>query len=237
MSRIDELDGFLLVDKPAGLTSFSVVARVRKLSGARKVGHAGTLDPIATGLLVLALGKATKRIGPIADLSKEYLFSLQFGTRTDTDDMEGKILSTCDASSVSLEAIEGILPEFRGRIMQVPPRYSAIKISGRRAYALARSGIEPELKPRQVTVHRLDLLDVKPPAASFLLQCSKGTYVRSLARDMGERLGCGACVSRIRRTQIGSFRVDNALALDSLTPGNIAASLQYGNPVLGGLRK
>lgn len=219
------LEGFLLVDKPAGITSFGVVARVRHMSGVRKVGHAGTLDPIATGLLILALGKATKRISAITDKNKEYVFTLCFGTRTDTDDLDGKVLTTADASMVSAEMIEEILPEFRGKIMQKPPRFSAIKIGGSRAYALARSGIEPDLKAREVTVHGLQLLSIEPPAATFVLQCSKGTYVRSLARDMGEKLGVGACVSRIRRTKIGSFHVENAHRLDSLDPELIAKNL------------
>ncbi len=220
-----DLGGFLLIDKPQGVTSFAVVACIRKLTGVKKVGHAGTLDPIATGLLILALGKATKSIDKIAGLDKTYWFTLCFGTRTDTDDLDGRVIAREDASALAVESINAVLPEFRGSIMQTPPQYSAIKISGRRAYKLARSGIEPGLRSRPVTVFDLALKSVAPPLADFVLHCSKGTYVRALGRDLGERLGCGACVSQIRRTQIGPFGIEDALSMGDVDLGKIVSGV------------
>jgi tRNA pseudouridine55 synthase len=209
------LHGFLVVDKPGGLTSHDVVARVRRAAGrGSRVGHAGTLDPMATGVLVLALGVATRLLEWATGHDKRYRAELTLGVETDTYDAEGRVVAE-RAADVSLAELEGALARLRGPIEQRPPAFSAVQVGGRRLYDLARRGeaVEPPL--RRVTVHELTLLDWRPPRATLELLCSKGTYVRSLAHDLGQALGCGAHLSALRRLASGAFEIGDALALEA----------------------
>lgn len=218
------LDGVLLVDKPAGPSSQGVVTAVRKALGAEKAGHTGTLDPFATGLLVVCLGRATKLAGYLTGEDKEYEATVALGVATDTDDSTGRELARADASRVTRAAVEEALAVFRGTIAQVPPDYSAIQRDGKRMYDLARKGEAVRLEPRQVVVHSLDLRSFEPatgtegPAAMarahLRLRVSKGTYIRAIARDLGRALGVGGHLTVLRRTASGGLRADEALPLD-----------------------
>jgi len=211
---------FLNIDKPKGITSHDVVHRVRKLTGIKQVGHAGTLDPMATGVMVVALGKACRLLRFLDD-DKSYLATITLGITTDTDDIEGKVLSENAAACKtppSLETVEKALAPFRGEIEQVPPYYSAIHVDGKRLYELARSGAAPpEIKPRAVTIHSLDLVSYEAPLLTIRVHCSKGTYIRSIARDLGEALGLGGTLSALRRETSGRFKIDSASSLDQLS--------------------
>jgi tRNA pseudouridine55 synthase len=208
--------GWLVLDKPQGMTSTQAVGAVKRLFEAQKAGHAGTLDPLATGILPIALGEATKTVPFAVDGEKAYRFTVRFGAETDTDDSEGSIVETSE-SRPSRAAIEAVLDDFTGEISQVPPRYSAIKIDGNRAYDLARSGAAVELEPRTVVIEDLRLVEM-PDAetAVFEAECGKGTYVRAIARDMGRTLGCLGHVIALRRTRVGSFDETDAVGLDAL---------------------
>lgn len=244
------MNGFLNIDKPAGLTSHDVVARVRRLAGRGvKVGHAGTLDPMATGVLPVALGSATRLIEYLADAHKGYRGVVRLGQITSTDDAEGEILEDRPVPPLSDAQIAAALAQFRGPIMQVPPIYSALHHEGRRLYDLARAGLHVDLPPRPVTIYRLELVphegepdqtaDDRRPTTALLpaadaaghaspadpatphtftldIACSKGTYIRALARDIGAALGCGAHLAALRRTQVGAFQVDAATPLAAL---------------------
>ena len=213
--------GLLLVDKPAGLTSHDVVARVRRLARTRRVGHTGTLDPDATGLLPLTLGACTKLSNFLTLNEKVYLFESHFGSETTTDDASGEVCHRGDASGLSAEAIERELDSFRGEIMQRPPRYSAVRVDGQRAHELARRGVDFELEARPVIIHELELLgwDAERHLASMSMRCGSGTYVRSVVRDLGRELGCYAHTDMIRRTQVGPFSLASALPLERLEDG------------------
>lgn len=225
------MDGILLIDKPAGPTSHDVVERVRTALGTRRVGHAGTLDPPASGLLVLGVGKALKLLEFMEGHDKEYEFTVLFGRATDTDDATGRTLREADASALARGAVESALARFRGEIDQVPPRYSAVKVGGKRLHEEARKGREVAAPARKVTVHLLELHAWEPPRAEMRLVCSKGTYVRAIARDLGEALGVGACVERLRRTVSGPFRVADAAAPE----GDLSAVLLPPDAGLPGL--
>ncbi len=201
------MDGILLLDKNAGMTSHDVVDSVRRRVGRRDVGHAGTLDPLATGLLVVCLGRALRILEFLESHDKEYETTIRLGRRTETDDAEGKILEEREANS-SRQELEGAMARFVGTISQKPPRYSAVKIAGRRLYEYAREGREVEIPERTVRIDEFALLDWTPPLLCARLRCSKGTYVRSLARDMG------GCVEALRRTASGPFRVEDSVKLD-----------------------
>lgn len=205
--------GWLNLDKPLGLTSTQAIGRVRRLTNAQKLGHAGTLDPLATGILPIALGEATKTIPYAQDADKVYRFTVQWGAATNTDDKEGEIIATSDKRPAAAE-IEALLPRFTGDIMQIPPQFSAIKLDGERAYDLARAGQQVEIKPRPVTVFELKMLESTESEAVFEMECSKGTYVRSIARDMGQILGCFGHVTVLRRLAVGGFTEENAISLD-----------------------
>jgi tRNA pseudouridine55 synthase len=216
---INRRDGVLNLDKPAGPTSHDVVARVRRLAGTRRVGHAGTLDPAATGVLVILLGVATRLAEYLTDLPKSYDAVIQFGVRTDTQDTTGTVLTTADTSNLTEEKAEAALAGFRGDIMQTPPMVSAVKVGGQRLYELARRGETVERAARPVTIYELRLVEFHPgPAARgrLVVGCSSGTYVRTLCADLGDALGCGAAMGELRRTKIGPFRVEEALTLDAL---------------------
>ncbi len=210
------IHGWLAIDKPAGMTSTQVVTRVKYLTQAQKAGHGGTLDPLATGVLPLALGEATKTVAYVMDAPKTYRFRVRFGESRDTDDAEGRPTATSDRRPGDAE-IEAALPGFVGEIEQRPPRFAAIKVQGERAYDIARRGEEVELEPRPVRIDRLVMVD-RPDAdhADFEMACGKGAYVRALARDLGEQLGCFAHVAALRRTSVGSFVADRAISLDAL---------------------
>ncbi len=210
------IDGWLVIDKSEGDTSTRVVGVVRALLDARKAGHAGTLDPLATGVLPIALGEATKTVAHVVEGLKSYRFTITWGRETATDDAEGETIAQSDARP-SAEAIEAALGRFRGEIMQVPPRYSAIKVAGERAYDLARDGEEFELAARPVLIERLEIAEIPSPDTCVLeADCGKGTYVRALARDLGRVLGCCGHVSALRRTRVGPFTEEAAISLDKL---------------------
>lgn len=243
--------GLLVVDKPAGMTSHDVVSRVRRIMGTRKVGHAGTLDPMATGVLVLGLERATKLLGHLALDTKAYLATIRLGASTSTDDAEGELRSQADPAGVTEQAIRDGIAELTGDIQQVPSSVSAVKVNGKRAYELARAGQDVELAARPVTVSRFDLLAVREPEASsaepgaepetdsaeagtsqadsgptawptrmieldVIVECSSGTYVRALARDLGARLGVGGHLGQLRRTRVGPFGLATARTLELL---------------------
>ncbi len=211
----DKIDGWINLDKPLGMTSTQAMAKVRWLLKAQKAGHAGTLDPLATGILPIALGEATKTISFIQDGLKTYSFTVQWGEQRDTDDMEGEIIATSD-NRPTKEQVLALLPKYTGDIMQTPPKFSAIKINGERAYDLARDGEEVELHPREVYIESIELLETRLHETSFRMVCGKGTYVRSLARDMGRDLGCLGFISALKREKVGPFTLETAISLDKL---------------------
>jgi len=207
------IDGALLLDKPVGASSNAALQRAKKLLGAAKAGHAGTLDPLASGLLVALFGEATKFAGPLLDADKEYLATLKLGERTTTGDAEGDVVSRTDVNAENLPAV---LERFRGEIEQVPPMHSALKHKGTPLYRLARRGEEVSRASRRVRISRLEVLALEESVLALRVVCSKGTYIRVLAEDIGAALGCGAHLSALRRTGSGRFRVENALTLDAL---------------------
>ena len=210
------MDGFLLVDKPSDWTSMDVCAHLRGVLHEKHIGHTGTLDPNATGLLVVLTGKGTKAAKTLENDTKEYVARLRTGLRTDTQDIWGTRLAETEAN-ISREELEAVLPRFRGEIMQLPPMYSAIKKHGKKLYEIARRGGEVEREPRPVTVFRLELLDRDGNGDWGLsVACSKGTYIRTLCADIGETLGCGGCMSALRRTRCGRFTVDEAHTLEAI---------------------
>jgi tRNA pseudouridine55 synthase len=209
------MNGWLLLDKPSGITSRDVVNQSQAWFPKRhKLGHTGTLDPAATGLLVLCVGAATRFAEQLQHQTKTYLAQFRLGATSDTDDADGQVQENSDAKPIAVEIVQETLGRFVGDIEQVPPGYSAVKVAGRRAHKLARRGLPIDLKPRPITVYQLELLNYTWPDLEVRVSCSKGTYIRSLARDLGVQLGCGGLVQTLRRTQVGSFRVDEALPLD-----------------------
>ena len=208
------IDGILNIDKPYGITSMDVVRRVKRASGQRRVGHSGTLDPIATGVIPVCLGQATRLMEDVVGGAKSYLASIELGASTDTYDAMGEVTERRDPSGVSLADIEGALPEFTGDILQVPPMYSALKRDGKRLYDLARAGVEVEREPRPVTVHRIALEGWEPPVVTLEVDCGKGFYMRSLAHDLGQALGCGGHMKTLARLRSGAFSVEDALPLE-----------------------
>lgn len=210
------VNGWLVLDKPAGMTSTQAVAAVRRLFDARKAGHAGTLDPLATGILPIALGEATKTVAYAVEGRKDYEFTVRWGAATDTDDAEGRIVATSEARPAP-EEIEALLPGLTGEVLQVPPAFSAVKIAGERAYDLARTGEAVELEPRPVHIEAL-ALNSSPDRDTAVLsaRCGKGTYVRALARDMGRALGCLGHVVALRRTRVGCFGEAHAVTMEEL---------------------
>lgn len=208
--------GVALIDKPLNWTSFDVVARLRKLTSIKKIGHAGTLDPLATGLLIVCLGKTTKTISNYQDLPKKYRAVIKFGAVTATDDAEAAEDNIAPYHHLTTSEILLALENFVGIIQQVPPMFSALKKNGTPLYKLARKGINIERAPRTITIDDLKLLDVSLPLCTLEITCSKGTYIRSLARDLGGRLGCGAYLYSLQRLQIGEYDVINAITFSEL---------------------
>jgi tRNA pseudouridine55 synthase len=221
--------GWVVLDKPLGMTSTQAVGAVRRLFDAQKAGHAGTLDPLATGILPIALGEATKTVPFAVDGEKAYRFTVRFGIETDTDDAEGQVVRTSEKLPTAQE-IDNILADFTGEISQVPPTFSAIKVEGNRAYDLARSGESVVLEPRWIVVEDLRLIEMTEGAAVLEAECGKGTYVRALARDMGRALGSAAHVIGLRRTRVGAFDEAVSVKLDTLRAaaetGGITAHLR-----------
>ena len=209
------IHGWLNLDKPVGLTSTQALGKVRRILNAQKLGHAGTLDPLATGILPIALGEATKTIQYAQDRDKVYTFTVKWGAATNTDDCEGEIIATSDKRP-SADDIKKLIPRFIGNIDQIPPQFSAIKIDGQRAYDLARDGEVVDIQSRRVTVYALALLNTTTDSADFRLHCGKGTYVRAIARDMGQIFGCFGHVIALRRNAVGSFTEEGSISLDEL---------------------
>ncbi|MBN2462051.1 MAG: tRNA pseudouridine(55) synthase TruB [Dehalococcoidia bacterium] len=210
------IDGILNVNKPEGKTSFNIVARLKHLSGEKHVGHAGTLDPIATGVLPICFGQATRITQFLTDSSKTYLAQVELGVITDTFDRQGEIIERRDSSYITVPQIEEALTHFQGVINQVPPIYSALKRQGKRYYELARAGIPIKLKPRRVEILNLELLNCQSPLITINVDCSKGTYIRSLANDIGQYLGCGAHIKNLTRLRCGPFHIEDALSLPQI---------------------
>ncbi len=218
------VSGWIVVDKPSGLTSTQVIGRLRRIFDPRKIGHGGTLDPLATGLLPVAMGEATKTVSYIMDGRKRYTFTVRWGEATATDDAEGEVIERSDRRP-SVAEIEAVLPRFVGRLEQVPPLFSAIKVAGERAYDKARACEDFALPARPVQVHRLSLVGTGSQTATFEVDCGKGAYVRALARDLGRALGTCAHVVALRRTAVGPFTERHAISLESLeTLGHSAAA-------------
>lgn len=213
-------DGLVVVDKPAGLTSHDVVGRMRRIAGTRRVGHAGTLDPMATGVLVIGIEKATRLLGHLALTEKTYEATIRLGQATVTDDAEGEVTGTTPAGDVTREAVDAGIAGLTGAIMQVPSKVSAIKVDGKRSYARVREGEEVELAARPVTVSRFDVHDVRRAAdvvdLDVTVTCSSGTYIRALARDLGTHLGVGGHLTMLRRTAVGPYTIDGARTLEQL---------------------
>ncbi|MBI2638956.1 tRNA pseudouridine(55) synthase TruB [Candidatus Peregrinibacteria bacterium] len=208
------MNSILLIDKPSGITSFDVIRRLRQKLGIRKMGHAGTLDPLATGLLIIGLEKATKELAAYMGLPKEYEVLVEFGKVSTTYDAQGELrMMNDELQDVSREDFEKILKNFIGEIDQTPPQFSAIRVKGKRAYDLARRGEKVELASRKVRIDSIEILDWNWPFVSLRVKCGKGTYIRSLAHDIGQKIECGGYVKELRRTAIGDFRVENAQQL------------------------
>jgi len=210
------MDGILNIDKPKGETSFGVVAKVKRLTGERRVGHAGTLDPQATGVLPVCIGQGTRVVEFLLGASKSYRAQIELGVATDTYDASGKITQVGDASGISREQLESELNSFCGLIQQIPPMYSAVKYQGKRLYELARAGIEVERKSRPAIIYNLELIEWQSPIVTIEVVCGKGTYIRSLAHDLGQALGCGANLKSLIRLKYGLFDIKDAVSLPQL---------------------
>jgi len=208
--------GLVVVDKPAGITSHDVVARVRRLAGTRKVGHAGTLDPMATGVLVLGVDRATRLLGHLTLTDKRYVATIRLGVATTTDDAEGEVVATRPVDGLTEAAVRASLASFVGEIDQVPSAVSAIKVDGKRSYARVRDGEEVDLPARRVTIHALGVTGVDLPSVEVEVDCSSGTYIRAIARDLGTALGVGGHLTALRRTAVGPFGIESAHTLEAL---------------------
>jgi len=235
------MDGILLLIKPPNMTSFDVVAWLRKITGLKKIGHAGTLDPAACGLLPVCIGKATKVLAWFSEFNKSYRVEMVLGIATDTYDSEGSILRD-NPVKIEKSIIKSVIGEFTGEIEQIPPMHSAVKVSGKRLYELAREGIEIERKARKVIIYDIDILDIKDegshPVVRFDVKCSKGTYIRSLCNDIGIKLGCGAFMSFLIRTAVGPFSLADAVTLEEIEKhrgtGTLASLIHTPDIVFGG---
>ncbi len=216
-----EIKGLIVVNKPLGLTSCKVVEILRKRLKIKKMGHAGTLDPMATGVLIILIGKATKKFQEFIDCPKEYSATLKLGESTDTGDAQGKVIFEGDYSKITSEVFKQALECFKGEIEQIPPMVSALRYKGRRLYELARKGITVERKPRKIKIYNIKLEKFSPPFVDIYIRCSKGTYVRKIAEDIGTLLGCGAHVVRITRLSQGPYRIEDAKPLEKIDEGSI----------------
>ena len=209
------MNGIIIIDKPQEWTSNDVVSRLRRVFNTRRIGHGGTLDPMATGVLPVFVGRATRGVEFFEHAEKVYETTIRFGLTTDTEDITGKTLTETEVS-LTEEELQKVLPRFRGEILQVPPMYSAIKVNGQKLYDLARKGREVERQPRPITIHELELLEFSGKEARLRVRCSKGTYIRTLCKDIGEALGCGGCMAALRRVQAGEYTLEGSIPLRQL---------------------
>ncbi len=209
------MNGIVIVDKPQGWTSQDVTARLRRVFNTRRIGHGGTLDPMATGVLPVFVGRATRGVEFFEHAEKVYETLLLPGITTDTEDITGTVLTQTE-THITAEAVETVLPQFRGEIMQIPPMYSALKVNGQKLYDLARKGKEVERQPRPITIHELTLLGVGAEGIRLRVRCSKGTYIRTLCKDIGAALGCGGCMAALRRVQAGEYTIEESVPLEIL---------------------
>lgn len=215
------MDGIIVVDKPSGITSHDVVSRVRRKLNMRRVGHAGTLDPLATGVLIILLGRSTKLFDRFVSFDKAYAATLMLGTQTTTADITGEVIERKPFEHINRNEIENVLGEFVGDLEQKPPMVSAVKYKGERLYKLARKGLVVDRPARKIRIDVLKMVDCSLPQVKFYMECSKGTYVRTLAEDVGGRLGCGACITQIQRTKVGIFAIEDAVKLEDLNESHI----------------
>ncbi len=209
------MNGIIIIDKPQEWTSNDVVSRLRRVFNTRRIGHGGTLDPMATGVLPVFVGRATRGVEFFEHAEKVYETTIRFGLTTDTEDITGKVLTETDVS-LTEEDLQKVLPRFRGEILQVPPMYSAIKVNGQKLYDLARKGREVERQPRPITIHELQLLEFTGNEARLRVRCSKGTYIRTLCKDLGSALGCGGCMAALHRVQAGEYTLEGSIPLRQL---------------------
>jgi tRNA pseudouridine55 synthase len=215
------MEGIAIINKPAGITSHDVVSRVRRIFNMRRVGHAGTLDPLATGVLVILLGKSTKLFDKFVAFDKAYAATLRLGTQTTSADITGTVIEQKPFEDITIDQIAETFQQFVGEGEQFPPMVSAVKFKGERLYKLARKGVTVERTARRIRIDALKLVEFRLPEVKFYLECSKGTYVRTLAEDVGQRLGCGACITQIERTKVGPFVIDDAVKLEDLNEGHV----------------
>ncbi len=206
------MDGIVIIDKPQGWTSQDVTARLRRVFNTRRIGHGGTLDPMATGVLPVFVGRATRGVEFFEHAEKTYETTLRLGISTDTEDITGTVLTEAEVN-ITPEAVSSVLEQFRGEILQVPPMYSALKVNGQKLCDLARKGREVERKPRPITIHTLELLELGESTLRLRVRCSKGTYIRTLCKDIGAALGCGGCMEALRRVMAGEYTIDEAIPL------------------------
>ena len=215
------MDGIIVVNKPAGITSHDVVSRVRRILNTRRVGHAGTLDPLATGVLIMLIGKSTKLFDKFVAFDKAYAATLKLGTQTTSADITGEVLEERPFSHIAQAQVEEAFRPFVGELEQMPPMVSAVKFKGERLYRLARKGVVVDRPSRKIRIDVLKLVSFKLPEVQFYLECSKGTYVRTLAEDVGAKLGCGACITQIERTKVGHFLLKDAVKLEDLNESHV----------------
>lgn len=227
------MDGIIIIDKPAGYTSHDIVAIVKRAYRFKKVGHTGTLDPLATGVLPLCINAATRLAGEIINNDKAYEVTLRWGVETDTFDAEGQVVATRPVPATVNDQLRTILSEFSGTIYQTPPPYSAVKVEGKPLYWWTRQGLPKVVSPREITVHDIHLLNETPDTASLFVSCSKGTFIRTIVHDLGMRLGCGAHVTALRRTRSGMFDIKDAVSLEDIKKAapNEAAFLKWLIPI------
>lgn len=215
------MEGILVVNKPKGITSHDVVDRVRRRFKMKRVGHAGTLDPLATGVLVILIGKSTKLFDKFVGFDKAYRATLVLGTVTDSADTQGKILSEKSYEHITRSQVEEVFKRFVGEGEQIPPMVSAVKVGGKKLYELARKGLVVEREPRKIRIDRLEVEGMDAPYVKFFMACSKGTYVRQLAHDVGEVLGCGACISQIERVNVGKYSINDSVLIEDINESHI----------------
>ena len=223
--QYNDFSGLLLVDKPIGITSFKLVHIIKKIFNVKKVGHCGTLDPLASGLMIVLVGKYTKFQDKFMKQDKVYYAEIKLGLKTDSGDLDGKIISQSDFSHVTKELIKTACKSFVGKINQIPPMYSALKVNGQKLYELARKGIIIDRKPREITIYSIDLIDYKNDTFSIRVQCSSGTYIRTLAEDIGTKLNTDTVLTKLVREQIGNYKLSNAASIDTIKE-NYAKYLQ-----------
>ena len=216
-------EGIVIINKPNGITSHDVVTKVRQKFKMKRVGHAGTLDPLATGVIVMLLGKSTKLFDKFVSFDKAYMATLILGTTTQSADTQGAIIEKKPYDYISKEMVLNVFKKFMGPSEQIPPMVSAVKHKGKKLYQLACQGIEVERAPRKIKIYKLELLEFNPPYVKFYLECSKGTYVRQLAHDVGQVLGCGACICQIERTKVGKFSIEESVKIEELNESHIRA--------------